>query len=93
MNVNNLINKMLVKLVLAIVLMGIIRVIEMLVPTLTNDIAMTQMSNDDISFMLFNNWQKISSFLASSEVFIICIYFCSVFYDTIKFLINRGENN
>lgn len=62
-----------------------------LVPTLTNDLAMDQMLNSDINFIVMSNWNKVVQGIETLKVVIMGSWFISLFIDTIKWLFNKGE--
>ena len=92
-DIRKLIIKTNVKIIAAIILCVIISIIATSVtPHLTNDLAVGQLQNDDISWTLMNAWNQIQNYagIAYGVVTIVCGI--SIVKDFYIFFKNRKDN-
>lgn len=90
----NLIIKSVVKIVIAIILCAILSsALAIVMPTFGNDIAMGQLENDDVSFMVMETWNRIQNGVnwVQAVIWIVCLG--NVGINTYKYFKNRKEIN
>lgn len=88
-----LIRKAVTKIFIAILLCALLTAISTAaMPIMTNDMAMGQLENDDVSFMLWDNWTRVQGIIdiAGAAIGIICVG--SVGKDVFNFFNKRKEN-
>lgn len=89
-----LLKRTVVKVFIAIVLCALLSVLlTAVMPTFTNDMAMGQLENDDVSFMLWNTQSQISGWVDIAQAVIWGIVLISVGKDVYNFFNVRKENN
>ena len=90
----NLITKSMVKILIAIVLCAILSMaISNIAPHISNDVAIGQLENDDMSWTVMQTWNqtlKVAE-LGYAAIWIVCLG--SVGMNTIKYIKSRKEND
>ena len=64
-----------------------------IMPTFTNDMAMDQMENDDVSFMLWQTWTRVQNIVFLSQGLIIALGLTFIGVQIYKYFQNKKENN
>ena len=89
----SLITKSMVKIFIAIVLCAILSMaVANFAPHITNDMAIGQLENDDMSWSAMQTWNNAVAFVPVVQAGIGVICGFSVGKDTIKYIKNRKEN-
>lgn len=89
----NLISKSMVKIFVAIVLCAILSMaVANFAPHISNDMAIGQLENDDMSWTAMQTWNNIILFVPVAQAGIGIVCGLSVGKDTIKYIKNRKEN-
>ena len=89
-----LIQKIAIKTIITILILVLISVIlTAIMPTFSNDMALGQLENDDVSFMLMETWNKIQNGVAILQSLISAVCIGSIGVDVYKFSKNNKENN
>lgn len=89
----NLAIKSIAKIVLAIVLCAILSMaVSNLAPHITNDMAIGQLENDDMSWTAMQTWNNVIMFVPVAQAGIGIVCGLSVSKDTIKYIKSRKEN-
>ena len=90
----NLAIKITVKIALAIVLCAILSiVVSSFAPHLSNDLAIGQLENDDMSWTMMEVWHQVQNYTGWGYTIISIICGCSIGKDIYAFIKNRKENN
>jgi hypothetical protein len=88
-----LVSKCIVKTTIAIILCATISIlISSLAPHLSNDIAIGQLENDDMSWSLMNAWYQIQSYSGWIYALIGLGFGASISKDCYKYFKSREEN-
>ena len=90
----NLAIKIIVKIALAVVLCAILSIIvSSFAPHLSNDLAIGQLENDDMSWSMMEIWYQVQNYAGwgYTIISIVCSY--SIGKDIYVFIKNRKENN
>lgn len=88
-----LVNKCIVKTSIAIILCVIISIlISSLTPHLSNDMALGQLENDDMSWNLMNAWYQIQSYSGWIYAIIGLAFGASISKDCYKYFKSREDN-
>lgn len=88
-----LVSKCVVKTAIAIILCVIISIlISSFTPHLSNDMAIGQLENDDMSWSLMNIWYQIQSYSGWIYAFIGLGFSASISKDCYKYFKSREEN-
>ena len=66
-------------------------VMSIIAPTINNDIALGQLSNDDVSFMMWEGWNKTKQLVGIMYGCILVGFVGTIGYDTYKFIKTKGE--
>lgn len=88
----NLCKKSMVKIVIALILCGILSmVVSNFAPHISNDVAMGQLENDDMSWTIMQTWNQVLQGveLVQAGIGIVCAFF--VGKDVIKYFKSRKE--
>ena len=89
----NLAIKSIAKIVLAIVLCMILSMaVSNFAPHISNDMAIGQLENDDMSWIVMQTWNNLILFVPVVQAGIGIMCGLSVGKDTIKYIKNRKEN-
>lgn len=89
----NLISKSMVKIFVAIVLCAILSMaVSNFAPHITNDMAIGQLENDDMSWTAMQTWNNVILFVPVAQAGIGIMCGLSVGKDTIKYIKSRKEN-
>lgn len=92
MLMKKIIKKSIVKIAIAIILCSILSiVVSSFAPHLSNDMAIGQLENDDMSWSLMNVWYQIQNYAYWIYVAIAVITAGSVITDVYKYLKNKKE--
>lgn len=89
----NLISKSMVKIFVAIVLCAILSMaVSNFAPHITNDMAIGQLENDDMSWTAMQTWNNVILLVPVAQAGIGIMCGLSVGKDTIKYIKSRKEN-
>lgn len=89
----NLISKSMVKIFIAIVLCAILSMaVSNFAPHITNDMAIGQLENDDMSWTAMQTWNNVILLVPVAQAGIGIMCGLSVGKDTIKYIKSRKEN-
>jgi uncharacterized membrane protein len=87
-----LIKKVAIKIICAVMICAIIGIIiSAFVPTLTNDIAMSQLENDNMAYATWIGWQNIVNYAYCAEAIIALLFTISIGLDVYKYFKNRED--
>ena len=90
----NLAIKIIVKIALAVVLCVILSIaVSSFAPHLSNDLAIGQLENDDMSWTMMEIWHQVQNYTGWGYTIISIICCCSIGKDIYVFIKNRKENN
>ena len=77
-----LIKRSLIKIAFALVIWFLLAILaSALMPVLTNDMAMGQLENDDVSFMMWEGWQYIDTGIRIAQILVCVICGASISED------------
>lgn len=93
-DIRKFITKTSFKIIAAIILCTIISIIiSSVTPHLTNDIAISQLQNEDINWTFMNSWNQICNYAGVVYGIIAIAFSISIFKDFHTFLKNRKDMN
>jgi hypothetical protein len=90
--------RFIIKTVIKIIIYAIISTIVLSLlnsPIISNNIALGQMQNDDVLFILMETYNKVRPFISIIYGLITALFVGTAIYDTYKFIktkTNKGEN-
>lgn len=91
-----LIKRSLIKIAFALVIWFLLAILaSALMPVLTNDMALGQLENDDVSFMMWESWQYIDTGIRIAQMLVCVICGASISEDIYRTRIRKeieGEN-
>lgn len=86
------IKKILVKVVCFIVFSVIIfSILSMISPILNNHLALEQMKNDDVSFMIWESWNLIKKYTTTIYIFIALVFSGKIVVDIYNFIKSKEK--
>lgn len=89
----SLVTKAVIKVIVAILLCSLLNAaVASLAPHISNDVAMGQLENDDMSFIAMETWNRIVDAVFWVQAGIVGVCGGSVIFDTYKYFKNRKEN-
>ena len=92
-NKTNLIIRSAAKIIMAIVFCALLTMAASAVaPHISNDVAMGQLENDDISWSLMQSWYMVQNALNTIKFIIFAVCGCSIGADVYKYFKTKGEN-
>lgn len=87
-----LIKKVAIKIICAVMICAVIGIIiSAFIPTLTNDIAMSQLENDNMAYAAWVGWQNIVKYAYCAEAIIALLFTISIGFDVYKYFKNRED--
>lgn len=92
-NKKSLITRSIIKIAIAIILCFVITLASnAFAPHLTNDLAIGQLENDDISWSLMQSWYAVQNALTAVELIIFAVCGCSIGVNVYHYFKIKGEN-
>lgn len=67
-------------------------VLSIISPTFNNHLALEQMKNDDVSFMIWESWNQIKNITTTIYIFIALIFSGKIVVDIYKFIKSKEKN-
>ena len=90
---SKLITKVVIKVLIAILLCTLISfVVTAFAPHISNDVALGQLQNDDMSFTIMQTWNQVLNLVGWVQAGIAIVCGIAVGRDTYKYFKNRKEN-
>lgn len=83
------IKKFIIKTTIKVIVFSIISTIALTLlesPVISNNIALGQMQNDDVLFMIMETYNKVRPYITVVYSLIVAYFACTVGYDTYKFI-------
>lgn len=87
-----LIKRSIIKIIIVIILCSIFGIITTnLTPHLTNDLALSQLENEDINWSIFQTWHQIQNFIGVFYFLIIAIVSYSIGKDILNYIERKKD--